>query len=134
MPWTARVLTPDLPVVELKVSGTITHEDSEGMRNSVRSLLSEAGLGLVLYDARDLVHLPSSTDIIEVADSVSGTTLPAGFRNAHVLPEDPWAAMWTEHWVAAANNRGIPTAAFHTRDEAVTWLLADEAPAHMTEG
>lgn len=128
MAWTARSLLPVLPVVEILVSGTITHQDSDGMRDAVRDLLVSERVQRVLYDAVDLVHLPSSTDIIAVADSVSTTNVPAGFRNAHVRPADPWAAMWTDHWVAAANNRGIVTAAFRTREDAVAWLLSDAPP------
>lgn len=125
MAWSARTLQPDLPMIEILVSGTIAHADSDEMRAAARTLLAENGLSLVLYDATDLVHLPSSTDIIRVADSVVATNVPDGFRNAHIRPSDLTAAMWTDHWVAAANNRGIPTAAFHTRDEAVEWLLAE---------
>lgn len=125
MTWSARSLQPDLPMIEILVSGTITHADSDDMRAAARVLLAENGLSLVLYDATDLMHLPSSTDIIRVADSVVATNVPVGFRNAHVRPSDLTAAMWTDHWVAAANNRGIPTACFHTRAEAIDWLLAD---------
>lgn len=124
MPWTTRSLQPDLPVVEIVVEGTITHHDSNLMRAQARVLLADEGLTLVLYDATDLVHPPTSTDIIAVADSIVATNVPDGFRNAHVRPTDLTAAMWTDHWVAAANNRGIATAVFHTRDEAVAWLLA----------
>jgi hypothetical protein len=56
---------------------------------------------------------------------VVATNVPEGFRNAHIRPSELTAAMWTDHWVATANNRGIPTAAFHTREEAIDWLLAD---------
>ena len=125
MAWTVRSLLPDLPLIEMVVSGTITHGDSDEMRAAARALSAETGIARFLYDATDLVHLPSSTDIIRVADSVVATNVPEGFRNAHVRPSDLTAAMWTDHWVAAANNRGIPTAAFHTRDEAVAWLLAE---------
>lgn len=125
MAWMVRSLQPDLPLVEMVVSGTITHGDSDEMRRSVKSLLHEEGLERVLYDATELTHPPTSTNIIEVADSMSTTNLPAGFRNAHVRPTDLTAAMWTDHWVAAANNRGIRTAVFHTRVEAIDWLLAE---------
>jgi hypothetical protein len=125
MAWTARSLQPELPLVELVVSGTITHSDSTVMRQAVKSLLNQEGLERVLYDATDLRHVPTSTDIITVAESMSTTSLPAGFRNAHVRPSDLSAAMWTDHWVAAANNRGIRTAVFQTRDEAIGWLLAE---------
>lgn len=124
MAWTARSMLPDLPVVEMVVSGTITHSDSDEMRRTVKSLLAQDGLSLVLYDAVDLVHVPTSTNIIKVAESMSTTNLPPTFRNAHVRPKDLTAAMWTDHWVAAANNRGIPTAVFRTRAEALGWLLA----------
>lgn len=125
MAWTARSLQPDLPIVEMVVSGSITHGDSDDMRAAVRVLLADEGLSRVLYDATDLMHLPTSTDIIAVADSVVATHVPDAFRNAHVRPADPSAGMWTDHWVAVANNRGITTAVFHTRDEAVDWLLAE---------
>lgn len=125
MTWSARSLHPELPMIEIIVSGSITHADSDDMRAAARALLAEHGLSLVLYDATDLMHLPSSTDIIRVADSVVATNVPVGFRNAHVRPSDLTAAMWTDHWVAAANNRGIPTASFHTRAEAIDWLLAE---------
>lgn len=124
MPWTSRSLQPELPIVEVVVEGTITHHDSDLMRAELRVMLADEGLALVLYDATNLVHLPTSTDIIAVADSIVATNIPHGFRNAHVRPTDLSAAMWTDHWVAAANNRGLPTAVFHTRDEAVAWLLA----------
>ena len=125
MTWSARSLHPELPMIEIIVSGSISHADSDDMRAAARALLDENRLSLVLYDATDLMHLPSSTDIIRVADSVVATNVPVGFRNAHVRPSDLTAAMWTDHWVAAANNRGIPTASFHTRAEAIDWLLAD---------
>lgn len=124
MAWTAHSLRPDLPIVEIIVSGTITHGDSDDMRATLRTMLVEEGVSLVLYDATDLVHVPTSTDIIAVADSIVATHVPTGFRNAHVRPTDLSAAMWTDHWVAAANNRGLPTAVFRTREEAVDWLLA----------
>lgn len=125
MAWTVRSLLPDLPLVEIVASGTITHSDSDEMRLAVKSLLIHEGLERVLYDATDLTHVPSSTSIIEVAESMATTNLPAGFRNAHLRPADLSAAMWTDHWVAAANNRGITSAVFRTRSEAVDWLLAD---------
>jgi hypothetical protein len=107
------------------VSGTITHDDSHEMRRVVKSLLIQEGLERVLYDATELTHVPTSTNIIKVAESMSTTNLPPGFRNAHVRPSDLTAAMWTDHWVAAANNRGIATAVFRTRAEAVDWLLSE---------
>jgi hypothetical protein len=116
---------PDLPIVEMVVSGSITHGDSDDMRAAVRVMLADEGVTRVLYDATDLLHLPTSTDIITVADSVVATNVPDGFRNAHIRPTDLSAAMWTDHWVAVANNRGIPTAVFLTRAEAVDWLLAE---------
>lgn len=125
MVWTARSLQPELPVVEMVVSGTITHADSDDMRAALRVMLAEERVARVLYDAVDLVHLPSSTDIIKVADSIVATNIPDGFRNAHVRPTDLTAAMWTDHWAAVANNRGMPTAVFHSRDEAIDWLLAE---------
>ncbi len=91
----------------------------------MKALLADEGLMRVLYDATDLTHVPTSTNIINVADSMATTTLPAGFRNAHIRPTDLLAAMWTDHWVAAANNRGITCAVFRTRAEAVDWLLAE---------
>ena len=124
MTWAVRSLKPDLPIVELVVSGAITHHDSDAMRRSVKALLISEHLELVLYDAANLVRAPSSMDIIAVAESMSTTELPSGFRNAHVRPSDLTAAMWTDHWVAAANNRGLATACFRTRDEAVDWLLS----------
>jgi hypothetical protein len=125
MAWTARSLLPDLPLVELVVSGTITLADSDEMRAAVKSMLIAEGLERVLYDATDLTHAPASTNIIKVAESMSTTNLPSGFRNAHVRPGDLTAAMWTDHWVAAANNRGICSAVFHTRAEAIDWLLGE---------
>jgi hypothetical protein len=125
MAWTAQSLQPALPIVEIVVSGTITHSDSDEMRRAVKSLLIQEGLERVLYDATDLTHVPTSTNIIRVAESMATTDLPAGFRDAHIRPADLTAAMWTDHWVAAANNRGITSAVFRTRAEAVDWLLAD---------
>jgi hypothetical protein len=125
MAWTARSLQPELPMIEIVVSGTITHSDSDEMRLAAKALVADEGLMLVLYDASALRHPPTSTDIIKVADSMAVTNLPDGFRNAHVRPADLSAAMWTDHWAAAANNRGIPTAVFRTRAEAVDWLLAE---------
>lgn len=93
MAWSARSLQPDLPMIEIVVSGTVTHADSDEMRAAARALLAEEGVSLVLYDATDLVHLPSSTDIIRVADSVVATNVPEGFRNAHVRPSELTAAM-----------------------------------------
>jgi hypothetical protein len=121
--WSARSLHPDIPVVEVVVSGTVQAEEIGDLRTTVKSLILRDGLERVLIDARDLVRLPSPEDIVEVAASMSTTRLPAGFRAAHVRPEDPWAAMWTQHWVAASNNRGLVTEAFHTRAEAMDWLL-----------
>jgi hypothetical protein len=125
MTWTARSLQPELPIVEIVVSGTITLADSDEMRRAVKSLLIDEGLERVLYDATEFSHPPPSTDIIEVADSMATTQLPPGFRNAHVRPGNPTAAMWTDHWVAVANNRGISSAVFRTRAEAIDWLLAE---------
>jgi hypothetical protein len=125
MAWTVRSLLPDLPLVELVVSGTVTLADSDEMRAAVKSVLIDEGLERVLYDASELTHPPSSTSIITVAASMATTHLPSGFRNAHVRPGDLTAAMWTDHWVAAANNRGICSAVFHTRAEAIDWLLAE---------
>lgn len=125
MAWTAHSLLPDLPLVEIVVSGSVTHSDSDEMRRAVKSLLLDEGLERVLYDATQLTHPPTSTDIIEVAESMSTTNLPPGFRNAHIRPIDLTAAMWTDHWVAAACNRGLASAVFRTREEAVDWLLAD---------
>lgn len=124
MAWTARSLRPELPMVEIVVHGSITQRDSDEMRATLRAMLVDENVSLVLYDATDLIHPPSSTDIIAVADSIVATHVPDGFRNAHIRPTDVTAAMWTDHWVAAANNRGLPTAVFHTRAEAVEWLLA----------
>ena len=124
MAWTVRSLLPALSIVEIVVSGTITHSDSDEMRRAVKALLIQEGLERVLYDATDLTHVPTSTNIITVAESMATTNLPAGFRNAHIRPADLTAAMWTDHWVAAANNRGIASAVFRTRAEAVDWLLA----------
>ena len=125
MPWTVRSLQPEFPCVEMVVSGTVTHEDSAEMRRATKDLMLREGLSWVLYDATDLVHVPTSTDIIEVAESMAVTNLPDGFRNAHVRPRDLSAAMWTDHWVAAANNRGICTGVFRTREEAIAWLLGE---------
>jgi hypothetical protein len=129
MPWTVRSLLPDLPVVEVAVSGTVTVQDIDELRRDVKSLLAHDRLERVLIDARDVVHLPLPSDLVGVAASMSTTRLPAGFRGAHIRPEDPWAAMWTSHWVAASNNRGIATAEFHAHDEAVDWLLSPSVPA-----
>jgi hypothetical protein len=125
MTWTARSLQPDLPIIELVVSGSITHSDSDDMRAAVRAMLAGEGLTLVLYDATDLLHLPTSADIIQVADSLIAAHARDGLRNAHIRPTDPSAGMWTDHWVAVANNRGITTAVFRNRDEAVDWLLSE---------
>ena len=97
MAWTAHSLQPELPIVEMVVSGSITHADSDDMRAAVRVMLSDEGLSRVFYDATDLRHVPTSTDIITVADSIVATHVPDGIR----------------------------TAVFHTRDEAVDWLLAE---------
>ena len=134
MTWTVRSLQPDVPVVEVVVSGTITPEDTNELRRAVKSLAVGERLARVLIDGRDLVHLPTAADLVGVAKSMSTTRLPVGFRAAHVRPEDPWAAMWTTHWVAASNNRGIVTGAFHTRDEAMDWLLAPSVAAPHQSG
>lgn len=126
MPWTARSLHPELPVVEVVIHGTVTPEDTDDLRKAVKVLLLRDRLQRVLIDATALVHLPSPADLVAMAEAMSTTRLPAGFRAAHVRPDDLWAAMWTSHWVAASNNRGITTEAFHTRDEAVEWLLAPD--------
>ena len=126
------VSAPDAPVVEVVVSGTITPEGTNELRRTVKALVVGERLERVLIDGRDLVHLPTAADLIDVAKSMSTTRLPVGFRAAHVSPEDLLAAMWTSHWVAASNNRGIVTGAFHTRDEAMDWLLSPTA-ARLTK-
>lgn len=120
---------PDWPIVEITASGIVTAQDGQDMTIAVGPYVHVEGLIRVLYDATDMIRLPSSHEIIEFADDVADKVIPVGFRHAHLRPTEPTAAMWVDHWVAAARNRGIMADVFRNRDAAIGWLMGSDAPA-----
>lgn len=63
--------------------------------------------------------------MIEVADHLRDSGVPAGWKQAVIRPHDLDSAMAVDLWEAAANNRGLRVKVFRDRDDALAWLLGD---------
>lgn len=125
MTSTVRSLGPEFPVVEVVVEGSMTDPHTMELVTSGMRQQHAEGYVLGLVDATLLTQKASPALVIEVADHLRDSGVPAGWKQAVLRPHDLDAAMAVDLWEAAANNRGLRVKVFRDREQALAWLLAD---------
>lgn len=125
MPGGVRSLGPDVPAIEVVLEGSLSDPATMQLLVDGLRLMRREGVARSLVDAERLTQKVSPTTVIAVADRLLASDRPSGWRQAVLRPHDLDAAMATDLWEAAANNRGMLVKVFRDRDEALRWLLAD---------
>jgi hypothetical protein len=124
-----RCLLPDLPIVEMVVDGILTAEEGAQSMGEGMRLSAENGVWATLADFTHMRRTASGGDIVALADAAANAGLPPEWCEAIILPIEPNAAVWAQLWEAAAVNRGLKVKSFHDREDAIAWLLAQDALA-----
>ena len=125
MPGGVRSLGPDVPAIEVVLEGSLSDPATMQLLLDGLRLMRREGVAFCIVDAERLTQKASPTTVIAGADRLLASDPPPGWRQAVLRPQDLDAAMATDLWEAAANNRGMLVKVFRDRDEALRWLLAD---------
>jgi hypothetical protein len=122
MPWT---LThwPDLAVIETVYSGRIGASELRSAVESTISAFRSTGALRVLSDCTRLEGGHSIVDLYALVDLLGSLALPASFREAILLPQQPFAAEDVRAWETFCVNRGILVRVFQDRQAALDWLV-----------
>lgn len=118
------VYLPDVHAVETQFVGTLSAAD---LADCVISALEEArvrGTRCFLCDATRLVGGHSVFDLFSLADTLHTLGIPAGAREAIVLPFAADRAQDAAFWENACINRGFEVRCFGHRGDALAWLTS----------
>lgn len=128
-----RCLLPEQPVVEMIATGLLSKQEGERAMGAGIALSIEHDVWNTLADFTHMRQTAAAGEIVELADALARLGVADRWREAVVLPEDPNSAVWVRLWEAAAVNRGMLVRSFHTRAQALEWLLSDDpqvSPVH----
>jgi hypothetical protein len=123
MPWHARA-HPELPIVELTLSGTLTSAELSDVVAGTLALASSHKRTRFLADCVALEGGHSFIDLYFAAGVVAATDIAYALKEAIILPGYAPSAEQARFWETACINRGITVRVFAERDTALAWLLA----------
>jgi hypothetical protein len=123
MPWHAGA-HPELPIVEVTLSGLLTPSELSDVVAGTLSLASSHGHTRILADCADLVGGHSFVDLYFAAGDVAATDNAHALKEAIILPDFAPSVEQARFWETTCMNRGIAVRVFAGRESALAWLLA----------
>lgn len=121
---TVHTQLPERGVIEARFFGRVTQEDFDRVFGECLELAMSHDIWLLLADCSELLWSLELSHLKGFADKLVALDLPAGFREALILPEDVGARVYVRYWETAGANRGLQMSVFRDRDEAIAWLEA----------
>ncbi len=104
-------------IILIRSTGEVTFEDVAATADKLRTILMEDGPARALFDAREQLTAPTTTEIYQLASS-----MPRELRIALLPGENTSIREAMQFGETVARNSGLQWALFDDEDQAVAWL------------